>query len=42
MVIEDDRLTERLLTRALKALGAETTVNAKQVYWQRLLAARQT
>jgi len=42
VVIEDDRLTGRLLTRALKALGAETTVNAKQVHRQRLLAARRT
>ena len=32
MVIEDDRLTDGQLTQALKALGAETTVNAKQVH----------
>ena len=38
--IEDDRLTDRQLTRALAALGADTTVNAKQVHRQRLLAAR--
>ena len=42
MVIENDRLTDRQLTRALTALGAETTVNAKQVHRQRLLAARRT
>ena len=42
MAIEDDRLTDRQLTRALKTLGAETTVNAKQVHRQRPLAARRT
>jgi len=42
VVIEDGRLTDRQLTRALKALGAETTVNAKQVHRQRLLAAWRT
>ena len=38
--IEDDRLTDRQLTRALVVLGADTTVNTKQVHRQRLLAAR--
>ena len=40
MAIEDDRLTDKQLIRALAALGADTTVNAKQVHRQRLLAAR--
>ena len=42
VVAENDRLTDRQLTRALKALGAQTTVNAKQIHRQRLLAARRT
>ena len=40
VAIEGDRLTDMQLTRALVALGAETTVNAKQVHRQRLLAAK--
>ena len=42
VAIESDRLTDRQLTRAVMALGAETTVNAKQVHRKRLLAARRT
>ena len=42
MAIDGGRLTDRQLNRALTALGAETTVNAKQVHRQRLLAARRT
>ena len=35
VAIEGGRLTDRQITRALVALGAETTVNAKQVHRQR-------
>ena len=42
VVIEDDRFTDRQLTRALTVLGTETTVNAKQVHRPRPLAARRT
>jgi len=42
VAIEGDRLTDMQLTRALVALGAETTVKAKQVHRQRPLAARRT
>jgi len=42
VAIDGGRLTDRQLNRALTALGAETTVNAKQVHRQRLLAARRT
>jgi len=39
VAIEGGRLTDRRLTRALMALGAETTENAKQVHRQRRTAA---
>ena len=40
VAIEGDRLTDKQLTRALAALGADTTVISKKAHRQRLLAAR--